>query len=115
MPARMDDDYNVVCPRGDTFGCVIKNFGSLRFGPNDRATMVVRDREGEMRMRKSADLTRDEIRFFLEPEDTMGLREGVYTWDITIETAETDEVHGLRKSLFAPGTRKFVIQGGKHG
>lgn len=109
MPSRVDEHGNIIIPKGETFGFTLRNLGTHEVREGDRATLSVEDKDGEAVFRWEADVISGGFRFYIPAGETAHLNEGVYMYDVIIETAETEREHALRKTLYAPQLRKFVI------
>lgn len=114
MPAMIDRDWNIVLPKGESFGFVLRNYGTARADESTLARMAVCDKYGEVKLSKEVGADEDgAFRIQIEPADTMDMAEGVYMYDVTIE--QRTEAEGgeptvtARHTIFAPQMRKFVI------
>lgn len=119
MPTRIDRDWNIVLPKGESFGFVLRNYGTAKTDENFRAVLAVQDKFGQFVLRKETVPDVDGVfRFNLAPEDTMELAEGVYLYDIVIEKmpqlGEMSEqaaqvLPEYRYTMFAPEMRRFIV------
>lgn len=105
MPGRIECDWAMVIPKGDTFAFNIKNRGGRQIADGDKAELVVKSRDGATEyLRKTVQGEEQYFRFKIEPEDTASMDEGIYLYDVVI-TCEDGSIY----SVFAPSMRKFVV------
>ena len=118
MAARIDRDWNIILPRGDSLAFSLRNEGDRPLGAEDGAELAVQTPHGgEVVLRKIARAEENVFRFRIAPEDTRAMREGAYLYDIRIVTgADFTDGGGLQPgadsdvySVFAPRLRKFCV------
>lgn len=120
MPARIDRRWNIELPKGESFGLVLKNYGTQKPGADTVAKMAICDRSGTVVLLKQAEADEDGcFRFRLAPEDTMNMPEGAYMYDIAIEKystgADSASTYAAvvypteRHTVFAPEMRRLII------
>lgn len=116
MPARIDRDWNIVLPKGESFGLVLRNYGTEKVDESFRALLAVQDRNGEVQLSKETEPDADGVfRFKLLPADTANMDEGVYMYDIVIQKMAgiseyvAQVTPERRYTMFAPEMRRFVV------
>ena len=109
MPARMDENYTIILPRGETFGLIMRNQGQRKFEETDKAEMFARNKIGAEIMHIDGELEDDAFVFRIPSEKSLGIEEGVYLWDIIVSIKASENEQASRKTVFAPHLRKLVI------
>ena len=109
MPGRVDENWNIVLPKGETFGLVARNYGTRKPKETDRATLVACDKAGAEVLRIKGSVADDAYVFAFASHDTSGMEEGVYLWDIIIDIPAKNGESAARRTVFAPHLRKLVI------
>ena len=118
MPAMIKGDWTIVLPRGDSLMFSLKNEGERTLSAADGAELAVQTADGRsVVLRRVARAEDNMLRFRIAPEDTRGLREGAYLYDIRVITqADFSDENDLKPgadsdvySVFAPRLRKFYI------
>lgn len=109
MPAKVGCNWEIELPKGESFGFVVRNYGTAKLEDSAKATLCVRDKADQIVLTKSVNAIDNVFRINLAPEDTQDMEEGVYLYDIIIEEYDADEELKARHTVFAPRLRPFVI------
>jgi hypothetical protein len=109
MPGMVDENWNIVLPKGETFGLVARNYGTRKPKETDKATLVACTKDGAEVLRIKGKVAEDAYVFAFASDATAGMDEGVYLWDIILELREDDKESTARRTVFAPHLRKLVI------
>lgn len=117
MAARIEEDWTIVLPRGDSKSFSVRNCGGRHLDREDGAELVVQALDGTIALRRIARAQDNVFRFRIAPQDTQEMAEGAYLYDIRVITgADFSDPQRLQPradsdvySVFAPRLRKFLL------